>query len=130
MTSITGGALYCAFKGVVLDTDFRSFSAAEDGGVVDASGGSDANRTYLTTLKDGTASLGIMMQAGDTATWTAVAPLASGTLEWAAEGTAATKPRHYVQAIVISRERSMAYDDLVVADVEFQFNGSVTDTTY
>jgi len=130
MTDHTGTALYCTFGGVVLDTDYRSFSASEETGVVDASGGSDANRTYLTTLLDGTASITIKIQAADTTTWGGVAPQTSGTLEWATEGTAAAKPRHYVQAIVLSREKSMEYADLVVGDVEFQLNGAVTDTTY
>lgn len=130
MTAITGTALYCTFGGTVLDTDYRSFSHSEETGTVDGSAGSDANRTYLTTLKDGTASVSILIQAGDTSTWDAVAPQSSGTLEWAPEGTASTKPRHYAQAIVTSREMSMEYDDVAVGDVEFQLNGSVTDTTY
>jgi len=130
MASHTGTALYVTFGGTVLDTDYRSFSASEETGLVDASGGADANRTYLTTLKDGTASITVMIQVGDTTTWAAVAPQLSGTLEWATEGTAATKPRHYAQAIVVSREKSMEYEDLVVGDVEFQLNSAVTDTTY
>ena len=130
MASYTGTALYVIFDSTVLNTDYKSFSESEEGGVVDASAGADANRTYLTTLKDGTASITINVQASDTTTWGGVAPLTGGTLEWAPEGTAAGQPRHYVTAIVLSREKSMEFEDLVVADLEFQFNGAVSDTTY
>jgi len=132
MASETGTALYVIFGSTVLDTDYRAFSFSEEGGVVDASGGADTNRTYLTTLTDGTASITFMRQASDTATWAAVVPLTGGTLVWGEEGTAAaaTHPRHSVYAYVTSREESMSYDDLVICDVEFQYSGSVTDGTY
>lgn len=130
MAGVTGKNLYCIFGSAVLDTDYRSFSATETAGVTDISAGADANRTYLATLKDGTASISILMQASDTATWAAVAPTTGGTLEWAPEGTTATYPRHYAYAFVLSREKSMAFTDEVVGDVEFQISGAVTDTTY
>ena len=130
MAGITGTALYLAFGGTVLDTDYRSFGPDESTGIVDQSAGNDASRTYLTTLKDGSASSTIVIQAADTTTWGAVALGTEGTLEWAEEGTAATKPRHYVNAIVTGRKKSMEYADLVVADISWQFSGAVTDATY
>jgi len=130
MAGITGTNLYLVFGSKVLDTDYRSFSDSEEMNLVDQSAGSDTARTYLTTLKDGTASATIVVQSGDTGTWGALVPGTEGTLEWGPEGTAATKPRHYVNAIVSTRERSMEYADLVVADIEWQFSGAVTDDTY
>jgi hypothetical protein len=130
MAGITGSALYLTFGGVVLDTDYRSFSDSEEIGTVDQSAGADTNRTYLTTLKDGTASATIVVQSGDTATWAAVVPGTGGTLNWAPEGTTAGDPKSYVWAIVTSREKSMEYADLVVADISWQFSGAVTDSTY
>ena len=131
MAGITGTNLYLKFGSTVLDTDYRSFSAGEEMNLVDESAGSDTARSYLTTLKDGTASATIVIQAGDTGTWAALTPGTSGTLEWGQEGTAATKPKHTVTAIVSSREMSMEYAYLVVADIEWQIsdpNGIVDDT--
>ena len=129
-TGALGKELYLLFKGTVLDTNYRTFSAAEGIDIVDQSAGSDTNKTYLTALKDGSAPLTFKFKAGDTAQWGLVALGAEGTLEWAAEGTAAGKPRSYVNAIVTSRTKSMSYNDLIVVDVAFQYSGAVTDGTY
>lgn len=130
MAGLTGTNLYLIFGSTVLDTDYRSFSATEEGGLVDASAGSDTNRTYLTTLKDGSASATIVVQSGDTNTWDAVAPQTSGSLIWALEGTTTGKRHYDVDAIVASREVSMEYADLIVGDIEFQFSGAVSNATY
>lgn len=130
MAGITGTALYLAFDGTVLDTDYRSFGPGEEIGTVDQSAGSDANRTYLTTLKDGSADSTIVVQSADTATWGALALGTEGTLEWGEEGTASGKQRHYVNAIVTGRAKTIEYADLIVADISWQYSGAVTDTTY
>lgn len=130
MAGITGKNLYLAFGGTVLDTDYRAFNLSEEIGTVDQSAGSDTARTYLTTLEDGTAGATIVIQSADTSTWGAVDKGTEGTLEWGEEGTAATKPRHYVNAIVTGRDKAIEYADLVVADITWQFSGEVTDDTY
>lgn len=130
MAGYTGSALYLAFNGTVLDTDYRAFNPSEDGDLSDVSAGADANRTYVTNLKDGTASGTILVQADDTTIWGAVAVFAEGTLEWAEEGTAAGKPRHHVNAIVTGRNKTAEYASEVTADISWQFSGAVTDTTY
>ena len=127
---ITAKNLYLAFKTVVLDTDFRSFSGSETGELADQTAGADANHTYITTVKDGTFTTTILIQASDTTTWGAVAVHGEGTLEWAEEGTTATYPRHYVNAIVTDRTKSGEYAGVVVADITWQMSGAVTDTTY
>lgn len=130
MAELTGGDLYLLFNGTVLDTDYRSFEDSEEMGLVDASAGNDSNRSYLTLLKDGTATATILVQSEDTTTWDAVVPGAEGSLEWGEEGSNSGKPRHYVNAIVQERVKSMEYDDLIVGDLSWQYSGSVTDTTY
>jgi len=130
MAGSTGSALYLLWDGTQLETDYRAYSASEEIGMVDQSAGADTNRTYLTELKDGTASATIVIQAADTTTWGTIVPGTEGTLEWGEEGTAAGKPRSYGNAIVKSREKSMEYADLIVGDVEWQFSGAITDTTY
>ncbi len=130
MAGFAGGAAYIAFAGVVLDTDFRSFSPTEEMGVADVSAGADTNRTYVDLLKDGTATITILIQSADTTTWGAVALGTEGSLEWAQEGTAAGKPRHHANAIVTSRTPTYEYEGEVTADVGWQLSGAVTDTTY
>lgn len=130
MAGFTGSALYCAFDSVVLDTDYRSFGPNEEIGIVDQSAGADTARTYLTTLTDGTASITIVVQSDDTTTWGAVAVGTEGTLEWGEEGTTAGNMKHTVNAIVTSRDKSIDYNDLVVADISFQYSGAVIDGTY
>ena len=126
----TGKNLYLKFGSTVLSSDFRNFSAAETMDVVDASAGSDAARTYLTTLEDGTASLELVDQTGGSVLWAAVKKGTGGTLEWGPEGTAGGKPKHTCYAIVTNRERSMPYADVVVLSVSFQFSGEVADAAY
>jgi hypothetical protein len=130
MAKYTGNALYLAFHGVALNTDFRSFSDTETIDTVDASAGADTVKTYLTTLKDGTASGEFVDQTGGSAIWTALTPGTAGTLEWGPEGTASGKQRHYVNAICTNRKRDTPYSDIVVISAEFQFSGAVTDTAY
>jgi len=130
MTAKTGTAMYLKFGSTVLSGDYRSFSAEETGDVVDASAGADTNRTYLTMLKDGTASATIVAQAGSTALWGAVAPLTGGTLEWDEEGTTAGRPKHTAWAIVTSRAMGAEYADIVTFDVAWQISSAVSDSTY
>ena len=130
MAGFTGSGLYLLFNGTALNTDYRAFGSNEEIGTVDQSAGADTSRTYLTILKDGTASATIVIQSEDTTTWGAVDKGTEGTLEWGDEGTTAGKPRSYVNAIVTGRNKSRQYADLTVADISWQFSGDVTDGTY
>lgn len=133
MAQYRGNALYLAFKGTAINADFREFTASEAIDLIDSSAGADVAKTYITGLEDGTASLTALDDTGGTALtylYNLCDKGAEGTLEWAPEGTAVGKPRHYVNAIVSSRERAMPYDDNVTLSIEFQFSGVVTNTTY
>lgn len=130
MAELTGSALYLKFGSTVLNSDYRTFEQEETGGVVDASAGADTNRTYLTTLKDGTGRFEGVYQASGSAVWTALAPTTSGTLEWGEEGTASGKTKHQVVALVTRRRKTHPYDNVIVIGADFQFNGAVTDTIY
>lgn len=127
---VFNAAGYIKFGSTVLSTDMRAFDPEEEIGLVDGTAGVDAARTYITTVKDGKATLELLA-AGGTTVWAAVVPGTSGTLEWGDEGTAAGKPKHSVNAIVQKRKRTTPYDDVVVYSVDFQFSGAaVTDGTY
>ena len=129
MVGMTGSGTWIKFGSTVLSSDYRAFSPTETGDVVDASAGADANRTYLTALKDGTATATLALQTGaGTLIWNAVAPLTDDTLWWAEEGSSVNKQLHYVWAIVTERRKSIGYADLVIADVTWQFSGAVSDS--
>jgi hypothetical protein len=130
MAEYTGKNLYVIFGTTVLDGGSRVFDPTEEIGLVDASAGSAGSRTYITTLEDGRASMELVDQTGDTAIWGAVDLGVEATLEWAPEGTASGKPKHSCNAIVMSRNKRMPYDEVVTITVEFQFSGVVTDTVY
>lgn len=130
MAALTGGTVYLEFAGTVLSADYRSFGSTETGGLVDASASADANRTYLTTLLDGSATASIAIQAGATNTWKVLAPHTTGVLRWGEQGSQAGTPQHYVTAFVTERRKTMAYADLVIGEVTWQFSGAVTDTTF
>ena len=133
VNDLTGKNAYLAFQGTQISSDFREFSESEEIGLEDASAGSDVARTYITTLEDGTATLTILMQADATATtdpWNLMDVGQEGTLEWGPEGTATGKARHYVNAIVQSRDKTMPYDNLIEMSFGLQFSGVVTDVTY
>lgn len=132
MAAVAGSALFLQFGDAsnILDTDFRAFSVTETGGVVDGSAGADTSRTYLTTLKDGTATATIIIQTADAAGWLIVVPGTRGTLLWSEEGSSTGGPFNHVQAFVTERRKSASYADLVVADVTWQFTSAVTASTY
>lgn len=130
MAAITGKDLYVAFKGVDISGDYRKFDPKETGDKHDQSAGADAAKTYLTGLTDGTATYAAVMQADGSEMWTAVAINGEGTLEWADEGTAAGKQKHWVNAICLGRGRTVPYNGVVEITADFQFSGEVTDTVY
>jgi hypothetical protein len=129
-TGATGSAYFISFDGVTISTNYRSTGMSEDIGIVDQSSGADANRTYLTTLKDGTLQTAGKHAAGDTAVWGKLVPGTEGTLHWGEEGSVAGKPSHYANAIVTNRSRDASYDDLIVISAQFQYSGAVVDGTY
>jgi hypothetical protein len=130
MAEYVGSTLYLKFGSTTLQADFRSFEPNETIDTVDSSAGSDTFKTKLSTLKDGKATVELVDQTGGSALWTAVVPGASGTLEWGPEGTAVGKPRHYCDAIVTGRTKTIPYSDIVVLKVEWAMAGAVTDTAY
>lgn len=123
MAEYTGAALYVAFGGVVVGTDFREFKDGREMGLVDASAGADTGMTYLTTLKDGTASMKGLVQGGAAnAILTALAEGTTGTLQWGPEGAGAGAQKYSVNAIVKKLEKTVPYKDVVEFAVDWQFS--------
>lgn len=132
MAAYTGQNLYVAFGGTAVQADYRSFEPNEEIGVEDASAGSDAARTYKTTLKDGNASMTCRSISGTagTARWINFAVGAEGTLEWGPEGTATGKIKGSVNAILTQRSHPNEYDQVAEWSYEWQYSGAVTYSTY
>jgi hypothetical protein len=132
VAEFTGKNLALTFGGTTLTGNHRTFTGTEEVGLVDASAGSDAARTYLPTLTDGKGTLEVLGDdsAGGPTWWAAVVPGATGSLVWGEKGSTAGFPKHTVNAVVSSRKKDAPYDDLVVYTVEFQYSGTVADGTY
>jgi hypothetical protein len=134
-TTYTGPNLYLAFKGVAIQSDYRSFTPTDEIKFEDGSAGSDAAILKYTTLKDGKASLTMRAPAGTagTALWiTTLALGAEGTLEWGPQGTATSNRREYVNAIVVGREETLEYSKITEWKISWEFSTAtgITHTTY
>lgn len=125
MAEYTGSALYLLWKGIALEADYRTFTPNEAYDTEDGSAGSDTHRIKYATLADGAASAEFVAQAGTagTAQWDAIAPgPTAGSLEWGPEGTAVGNRRSHVQAILTSREETVAYDGVTTWAVEWEYS--------
>jgi hypothetical protein len=134
MTRFVGNNLAVYFKGTLISGNQTEYSNKREMGLVDASAGADAARTYLTTLKDGSAKFSTYIVTSATAT-TDVPNLciegASGTLEWAPEGSSSGKVKHTCNtAIIKSQETKHPFDKVTEMTLEIQFSAAVSDGTY
>lgn len=130
MAEYTGTNLYLTFGGTVLSADYREFEPTEEVKMVDGSAGSDSATFMYATLTKGKAKLKLVDQAAGTVAWAALATKTSGTLIWGEEGTASGKPKHTVVAIVSDRKKKLQYDDITEIEVNFEFQGAVSDSAY
>jgi hypothetical protein len=124
-----GSALYLAFGGTAMHSDFRSYEHNEEVDLIDKSAGADDVKTYLVSLKDGTAAYG-GLYLGTVSVLEDMVLGTEGTLEWAEKGTAAGNPRHYVNAILKSKSVTQPYNGVVEDAAGWQFSGTLTNGTY
>jgi hypothetical protein len=96
--------------------------------LVDQTAGADTNKTYLTSVKDGKASLSALFHGGTvtggTVTTSRLAEGTEGTLIWSPEGTASGKPKYTIPAISTGAAFSYPFDNKVEFKAEFQQNGA------
>lgn len=114
----------------VLSGDYRRFDYTPSIDLVDETAGSDANKQYLASVKDGTATFSAVMQSKGTVLANALVEGTSGTLIWSPEGTASTYEKHSMVAISKGVSWSIPYRGVVEITVEFQQNGARTDATW
>ena len=117
----------------VLSGDQRNFSYTPSVALIDQTAGADANKLYLSSIKDGQASLEAVMQAGTDAGGTTVFSTCTegqiGTLEWQPEGTAVGTPKISMAAISQGASFQYPYSDVISVTVNWQQNGARTEGT-
>ncbi len=132
MTAYTGSALDVKWVDttgtVTISGDQTLFEYAPSIDLVDQTAGADTNKTYLTTLKDGKASMTALLQAGTasggTLTFSRLSEGTPGTIIWSPEGTAASKPKYTMPAISMGANFSYPFDNRTEVKVDFQQNGA------
>ena len=128
MPEFTGTNLVASFihagGTLVLNSDYRTLTNAPVIGLVDATAGNDADKTYLTTLKDGKYSWKGLAQTGGTVLRSALVEGTGGTLIIGEEGTATGKPKETVPVICMGGQFNFPYDNVVEISCEFQKNGA------
>lgn len=126
-----GDQLYVEFIApagtIALTGDQRTLSVDREVDLVDITAADEADKTYLSTLKDGSAEIEVLDQASISATGfeEALAEGTKGTLIYAPQGTASNEPKRGFPAIVNSISVEYPYADVVVYRISFQKNGSV-----
>ena len=117
----------CPAGTITLTGDQRTLSVDREVDLADITAGSEADKSYIATLKDGTAEIEVMDQAGVAADSfeTAMPEGTSGTLIYAPKGTVAGKPKRGFPAIVKSISVEYPYSDAVAYRISFQKHGSL-----
>ena len=115
---------------VLLDAQYRSFSAGQSVQLVDATNGHDTWKRYKPNLKDGQLSVGLVWLAKGTVVKNALTAGTEGTLIFGPEGTVATCPKMTYPAISQGVKISEPYSDLVEMTCDFQMNGLEVDGTF
>ena len=109
---------------VVLNADYRSVTFNPSITYEEVTAGSDTQVGRLTTLKDATASIELVMQTGGTAMGTALQPGNSGTLLIQPEGTAVGKRKISLPCYCDGAVPSFPYANVAV--ISCGFTGSST----
>ena len=111
----------------------RSFSYAPSINLIDSTAGADANKRYISGVKDGQAQFEALMPSGTnapgTAAYAACVEGASGTVVYHPEGVVVGKPKITLPAISMGASFSYPYEDVVTVSVPFQQNGARVEGT-
>jgi hypothetical protein len=128
MAEYTGSALVASFitagGTTILNTDYRTLTSDPTIGLVKASAGSDADETYLNTLKDGKYSYKGVAQTAGTALENALVEGTFGTLVIGREGTASGKPKETCPVFSMGAKFNFPYDNVVEISCDFQKSGA------
>lgn len=123
MTKYTGSGLTVAYNSSAWSANFvRSATVTETADVVDSSGASDTDKTFLPTLKAATASLEMIDDSTNSVVVQKFEPGTSSTLTVTKNGSTTLAGT----ALVTSRTVTVPYDGLAMVTVELQFTGGMT----
>jgi hypothetical protein len=121
---VIGRAGYVSFKGTVVSGDYRKFDIDQKLDTVEKQAGSETTKSVIPTWKSGTAKLTYAYPG--TAGYQDLFLLGTeGTLLWGPEGSVAGKPKGSVMGLITAISKPMAYDDLIVRTVDFEFQGDM-----
>lgn len=128
MARFSGSALVVQWidaSGTVVISGTQKTLDVEDGiDTIDVTGGADQHRTYVSGVKDGTASMTLWDNGtAGTATYARLASGSAGTLVWSPAGTQTGASRYSKPGIVTKNKRGYPFDDGVARDLEWQFTG-------
>ena len=114
---------------IALAGDYRTCTWSPSVDYVETSAGSDTHKGRLTALKDATASVTLVAQAGGTAVTAALQPGTGGTLIIQPEGTATGKRKITFPCYADGAVTDHPYADIVAISCGFTGNGVWTDAT-
>lgn len=117
----------CSAGTIALTGDQRTLTVDREVDLVDITAADEADKSYIATLKDGSAEVEVLDQASVSATGfeAAMPEGTSGTLLYAPKGTTGGNPKRGFAAIVNSIGVEYPYADVAVYRISFQKNGSV-----
>lgn len=114
---------------VALETNYRTYNIDRRIEKADASAGDDAHKTYLPTIKDGTTTLQILVEATD-AIMDDITEGVEGVLILGREGNANGKPKITITGFVESLKESGSYNDVIMFDLTIQHTAAPVDGTF
>jgi hypothetical protein len=113
-----------------LAADSRSVTWQTSIKKVDISAGADTQTTYMSTLKEGAATINLVDQTGGTAIAAALLAGVSGTLTIGPEGTATGKRKVTLPSFSEGAQYTYPYADIAVISCSFAPNANYTDSVY
>lgn len=123
-----GDSSIISFGGTALEQDYRTIDINESIGLVDKSAGSDAHESFLAAKVGTTVAIEFLFDG--TEEWAAAAPGTEDTLIYGPEGSTSGDPKYTAVAIVESRQRKGAYNDVSAATVNLRMQASWLEGTY
>lgn len=114
---------------VTLNSDYRNVTFSPSIAYEEVTAGSDTQVGRLTTIKDATATVEILIQTGGTAMGTALQPGNSGTLVIQPEGTAVGKRKISLPAYCDGANPSFPYANVAVYSIGFTGSSTIGNFT-
>lgn len=128
MAKYSGSNLFVSFGATTLTGSHRTLRVSESYETVDATREGDTFHRRATTVSDGSASLTIFRDTGDTTR--PVNPGTEASLVWGPRGNGVGMPRYTVNALCTGYDESYPFDGAVEINIAFTYNGTVVEDTF